>query len=554
MTTDVIRILLVEDSTADARLIEELLADVPTAQFTINRASNLKEALLRLADGGIDVVLLDLSLPDVQGLDTFIEARIQVPNVPLVVLSGLDDETLAMKAVQAGAQDYLVKGHVDGHLLVRSMRYAIERHHAEELRRKLFAADRQAAIGQLAAGVAHEISNPSAFIRVNLSAMREHMARLKRVFDSLRGYGSAAATIDPEAKREIEALCAENEVDFALSDMQDMLRDNLAGMDRIREITQALRAFGHLEPDRVVPVDMNELVREAAKIVQGELRPRAKLVLELNKVPRLPGDKDRLSQVVVNLLLNASQSISEGSPDTNTVTVRTSHEFDHVVLSVEDTGGGIPPENLERIFQPFFTTRARDKGTGLGLALCAEIARMHAGQIRVDSKQGRGSKFEVRLPVRNGLRPGLFELLADAQSRQRPKPRTRVLLVDDDGPTLAAYRRVLEPRHQVVTATGGAEALSAIERDPSFDAIVCDLVMSDADGASVYESIRTRWPELAKRVVFVTGATFTPRIKQFLSTVENHVLEKPISAEILLSMVDRLTDGLEAARPSVPPS
>ncbi|WP_410478098.1 ATP-binding protein [Myxococcus sp. MxC21-1] len=233
---------------------------------------------------------------------------------------------------------------------------------------------RLAAVGQLAAGVGHEINNPLAYIVSNLEHASEEADALARELDGTRDVGAR------------------------LKDVNQALRDALLGADRVRRIVQDLKMFSRPDDEKQGPVELHAVLDSAVKIAMGELRPRAKLVRDYGDVPRVEGNEARLAQVFLNLLINAAQALPEGQAESNEVRLVTRRGLDgRVVTEVRDTGSGISPELLGRIFDPFYTTKPVGVGTGLGLSLCHAYLTAMGGTIAVDSEAGRGSVFRVTL-------------------------------------------------------------------------------------------------------------------------------------------------------------
>lgn len=259
-------------------------------------------------------------------------------------------------------------------LLVRD----ITRHKTLEL--KLLQADRLAALGTLAAGVAHEVSNPLGYVSSNLQFISEELAEVRRALDG---------SIDPDRVRRTLEECVE-----ALDEARQ-------GTSRIRQVVGDLKMFARGEEADAGEslVDVRRVLEASISMAMPELKHRARLVRELGDVPPVYGNESRLGQVFVNLLLNAAQAITVGSPQENTVTVRAWTEGGRVVAEIRDTGVGIPRENLERIFDPFFSTKPVGVGTGLGLAICHGIVSGMQGEITVESTPGRGTAFRVLLPA-----------------------------------------------------------------------------------------------------------------------------------------------------------
>ncbi len=437
MQTPVTRVLLVEDNPGDAELLALMLAQAPGGPpFVSDHVDRLAAGLARLRRGDIDVVLLDLSLPDSQGLATFHRMKAEAPAVPIVVMSGLNDETLAVQAVHEGAQDYLVKGEVDGRLLARPLRYAIERKqteialeqtaaelsrsnarlHAlatserearlelqrahEELKRtqaQLIQSARLASLGQLVAGVAHEINNPLALVSNNLAILQRDTQALAGL---LRLYQEASAMLtahQPELQRRIEEQAAVIDLSYTLENLQEVLARSANGARRIHQIVQDLRHFARWDSaGEPVPIDLNAGVTATCRILQGRAeRQQVDLVVELAPLPQVLGHPLTINQVVLNLTTNALDACPAGGR----VTVRTAATSDGVELHVTDTGPGITPAIRDRIFDPFFTTKPPGQGSGLGLTISHGIVRDHGGRIDVESAPGNGAHFIVYLPV-----------------------------------------------------------------------------------------------------------------------------------------------------------
>ncbi|MFL5346572.1 MAG: MASE1 domain-containing protein [Hyalangium sp.] len=377
-----------------------------------------------------------------------------------------------------------------------------------ELRARLLAAERVAAVGTLAAGVGHEIQNPLAYLELNLDGAVRHL-----------GKGRTGA---------VEAL--------------SNLREAQEGAERIRRIVQDLRMFSREGGEERKPVELHEVTTPAIRMMRHMLHTRAQLVEDYEPVPRVLASESRLGQVLLNLLINAAQAIPEGEPERHVVRIHTRTAPDgRAEVEVSDTGRGILPEVLPHIFEPFFTTKSTEEGTGLGLSICQQIVRVHGGELLVRSEPGKGSVFTVLLPAAPGqaTRPA-------PQAREQPraaccqdvKRRGRILIVDDEPRLAQSLRMLLEPAHDVVTATSGQEALALVSSGQRFDVVVCDLQMPGTTGMDIYARLHEQSPELARRLVFMSGGAYTPAASHFLRSVPNQVLEKPVRPELLLATID----------------
>ncbi|MFH1811061.1 MAG: ATP-binding protein [Pseudomonadota bacterium] len=401
---------------------------------------------------------------------------------------------------------------------------------------RLAQADRLVSMGLLAAGVAHEINNPLAYVMYNTESLAEDIPRLAavagRCCEALRQTVGAAALADltgPEA-----ALLEPAQ----LQDIADRARQAFEGTERIKTISRGLGSFSRVERSERGPVDLRHAMASAITMARNEIRFRARLVQDLAPVPPLQASEGKLAQVFLNLLLNAAHAIPEGQVEANSIHVRTWDGDGKVFAEVRDSGRGIPAADLDHIFEPFFSTKGVGKGSGLGLAICRTIVGDLGGDIRVESQLGQGTRVVVGLPVEaqaTATRP-----LAVTSSAPQPGPagpRGRILVVDDEEAIRDTLRRVLGREHELVFASSGREGQDAIERDQDFDVILCDLMMADLTGMDLHRWLVQQHPTLARQVVFVTGGAFTPRAGAYLASVDNPRLSKPFDAATLRHLV-----------------
>jgi signal transduction histidine kinase len=361
-----IRALLIEDNPGDARLIREMLREAGAGQAVVElrQADRLSTGLDALSAGSVDVVLLDLSLPDSHGIGTFTSIHHAAPHVPIVVLSGLDDQDLAVRAVQEGAQDYLVKGGVDGTAILRSMRYAIERARLEAARRDL---ERQR--DEFFSSVSHDLRTPVAAIKAAITVV----------------LANEPASVPAPLHRLL------GNIDVAADELASLIEDLL-------EIAR-LQA-GRVELWRN-EVDVREIVDRAVRAVEPLLELRGqRLELAVPESAVIASvDAERLGRVLRNLLGNAQKYGREGG----IVGVRLCSDADEVSLTVTDDGPGIRTEDQERIFERFYRVKnsssAGPVGSGLGLAIARGLVDLHGGHLWVESTPGEGSAFRITLPL-----------------------------------------------------------------------------------------------------------------------------------------------------------
>jgi len=275
-----------------------------------------------------------------------------------------------------------------------------------QLQQHVLQTEKMAAIGQLAAGVAHEINNPMGFIHANLFQMAEYVSDLRRVLDEVDGMRKVAESGNPreiaEAAARLGSVSDELDVDFLLSDLAKAIRESQEGSERIRLIVRDLRDFSHRDTEERVLADLNQCLDSTANIVWPMMKHIVVLEREYEDLPAVRCYPMQLKQVFMNLLVNAFQAIEEkgeAEPAQGRILLRTIHRGDRVVVSVVDSGVGIAPADVDRIFSPFFTTKKVGAGTGLGLSTAYNIVQRHGGSLDVETEPGRGATFRLTLPV-----------------------------------------------------------------------------------------------------------------------------------------------------------
>ena len=422
----------------------------------------------------------------------------------------------------------------------------VTRRRAEQLELQvgLSQADRLASVGLLAAGVAHEINNPLTYLLANLREVCDELPRTARGLAALRlrldeGLGA-------EAARELLGPADRLPEPDRLHDMAELLRDALQGAVRVREIVGDLKTFSRVEPDRQVPVAINSVLEGVINMAYNQIRFRARLVKDYGRVPPVLASEGRLSQVFLNLLINATQALEEGEAEQNEIRVLTRAERGRVLVEVRDTGHGIPAAQLERVFDPFYTTKDRSEGSGLGLSICRNIIRACGGTIEIDSRPGEGTCVRVGFPQADA--PAATAAVGPALSRPAPQgPRGRLLVVDDEASVRLLLRRLLGTEHSVQCADSGAAARDLLQSGAEFDVILCDLMMPRLSGMDLHEWAALQQPAAARRMVFMTGGAFTTRARRFLERVPaGRVVEKPFEAADLCALLRRHVEASQA--------
>lgn len=364
-------------------------------------------------------------------------------------------------------------------------------HDLAEAEDRLTRAERLAAMGRMAAGIAHEINNPLAALMMTLSSMD----------DALAGHDRAEL-----ARCVADARLATEHIAHVVGDMKTWL-------------------YGDAQAPRQAN-DLALLITEAVRLTALEMNPVARVELALEPLPMVRGVRVRLSQVLINLLLNAAQAFPQPSA-ANVVRVTARSQGTGVHLEVQDTGRGIPPELLPHLFDPFFTTREGGGGSGLGLSMCERIIADHGGTLSVHSVPGEGSTFSIDLPCGTA---------AEAAS---PPGKVRLLLIDDDAAFARSMVRLLSTRCAVTVAVNGREGLAELTAPgAAWDVVLCDLMMPVMNGLQLHRELSAVAPHLAAELVFISGGATTAETAAFLSGLPNVQLQKPFEAQRLFELIE----------------
>ena len=365
MPDDQIRLLLIEDSPDDALLIQEAVTESARDRFRTEWVERLAEGLERLRDHPADVVLLDLSLPDSHGMETFSRVHQAAPDIPIVLLTNLEDEGMAVQAVQAGAQDYLMKSSANGPLLIRSILYALERQRLNdellERTQELERSNRD--LEQFAYAASHDLQEPLRMVRSYMELLTEDYAE----------------QLDAGARQYVA---------YAHD-----------GAVRMQELVQGLLAYSRVgsEAKPLEPVDTARLLQQVMHDLQQAIAASGATVVH-GELPEVEGDRTQLAQLFQNLVSNGLKFRGATTPQVN-VSCRRDH--DDWVFSVRDNGIGIAAADFNRVFDMFRRLHHRTEypGTGIGLAMCRKIVERHGGRIWLQSKLGNGSTFFFTLPA-----------------------------------------------------------------------------------------------------------------------------------------------------------
>ncbi len=509
-------LLVVEDNPGDARLLREMFNEQDSHNTELTHVVCMSDAEKHLAERKVDVILLDLGLPDAQGLEAVRRAHAAAPTIPLVVLTGLDDESLAVEALHEGAQDYLIKGRIDAHGLLRAMRYAIERKTLEDAgivsANQLLQAQKVESLGRLAGGIAHDFNN---------------------ILFAVHGYAELLsqdlASNDPDRLAPDRLLLNVNEISHAA--------------ERATALTGQLLAFSRRQIVTVNVLNINSAVARIEPMVRQLIGEDLRLVLKLDPgVGNIYADGGQIDQILVNLVVNARDAMPNGGSvtisSTNAAVDGATAERAEVIpgsyvcLTVSDTGIGMDHATLEHMFEPFFTTKPVGHGTGLGLATTYGIVQQAGGHISVDSEPGVGSVFRLYFPRVDGavdeqpLLPSAG-LVAGAG---------RVLVAEDDPAVREITTLFLERAgYDVLAVSDGVEAIATARISPPFDLLVTDIVMPNMSGTDLAEQMMNEFPQLG--VVLLSG--YSAETVEIRRATERGAtfLSKPVTSSQLLHAV-----------------
>lgn len=473
-TAERFEILLIEDNPADSDLVIEMLDSGSRKRHWVSVATRMDDAAKKLREQPFDLVLLDLRLPDATGLDAVRIVRDIATDVPLIVLTGIEDEFLALSCINGGAQDYLCKGDIHPHILRRSIDHAVTRARDAQLRAQLSAQLQQAqkmeALGTLAGGIAHDFNNSLAVILGNSEILIEDLPSDSEVHDNAREIRKAA-------------LLA-------------------------KELVGRILAFSRPHEPKKTAVKLQTVTDEAVKLLGPTIPKGIALTANIpDDLPPISADPAQVHQVIVNLCTNAMHAIGSRPGtiqiDGQTVSFAEGQGIPgtevsggtFVCLRVTDNGSGMDSATVSRAFEPFYTTKAVGKGSGLGLSIVHAIMKSHLGAATLKSELGMGTTFNLYFPVssEHWIQP---TIQTETQTRGAGK---HILFVDDDEALLYLVPRRL--RRMGFEVTAHLDARTAIEdfrsRPNAFDAVVSDYNMPSMNGSDLVRELHSIRPGVA---------------------------------------------------------
>ncbi len=550
-----LRILHLEDSDLDAELIEAELETLGH-RVAIERVMTRNEFAAAAVAGRHDLILADYVLPTFDGVSALGIARQQCPDTPFIFCSGTLGEEVAVEALKNGATDYVTKQRLDR--MSRTIVRALAETRAREDKRAAEAA-LQALNETLEARIAErtrELAEANAALQEQI-AERERVEEALRLAQRLEAVGQLTSGVAHDFNNLLTVIAGNIEfLERAVTDERskrrlDMMRGAAA---RGASLTAQLLAFSRRQRLEPTPVSLNTTVVSMRDLLQSSIGGAIQIetTLQDGLWPALV-DATQIELVILNLAINARDAMAVGGRltiETANVTVNgiparpeQPQPGEYVMISVSDTGTGMPPEVLARIFEPFFTTKETGKGSGLGLAQVFGFVKQSGGGLRVDTALGEGTSFKVYLPRVESAATLVAAPAIDCVRARPPGSRSVLLVVDDDeGVREVTATRLTEAGYAVREAASGLQALASLEGNPCVDLVVLDFAMPGMNGAEAAAELRKRWP--AMPVVFVTGFADTAALRQAGASGSDAVVLKPFRDGEL----ERKVAGVLAAR------
>ncbi|MBI5212317.1 MAG: response regulator [Nitrospirae bacterium] len=421
------KILVVDDEQPNLRFMSALML---ASGYKVDTASNGIEAIRKAKEISPDIILLDVMMPEMNGMEAcrIIKNDPETQHIPVIILTAHADKETKIQCLDAGANDFLSKPIDQIELVLRlrnlqqlkkmediKMRNELLKSNQDALERKnreledalndlktaqsrIIQQEKMASIGQLAAGIAHEINNPIGFIMSNLNTLQKYSMRMSEFMNDLLSSVEGMSGCETDSKAMLNRIAEQRrslKLDYIIDDIGNLIKESLDGADRMKHIVQDLKSFSRADATEHKLADINKGIDSTINIVWNELKYKTTLKKKYGDIPMTKCNLGQLNQVFMNLLVNAAQAIEKQGE----ITLKTWHDNGFIYVSISDTGSGIPEDRINRIFEPFFTTKEVGKGTGLGLSIAYDIVKKHKGEIIVESAVGKGTTFIIKIPV-----------------------------------------------------------------------------------------------------------------------------------------------------------
>ena len=532
-------VLIVEDEAIVAQDLRQTLAEQGFDAFAV--AASAEEAIATAASKRPDVVLMDIRIKGrTDGIAAAQELRERF-GTPIIFLTAHADARTLARAKSTEPSGYLLKPVKSSELKVsielalhkRGSQQRLERTAEDErlTRERLDSIERLASLACMAAGVAHQINNPLTVVLANAELVTRELER--------RRAGAAPAGVEASGDQE--------RLDETIQ-MQTELR---LAAQRIARIVANIQFFCQPSSPPSARADVRRAIERALRQTTTDLSGCARVIQDLRPVPKVKTSEAHLTEVMKQLLLNAGQAIEARPGAANEIRIHTRLAEDgSVLIEVADTGCGLSQEVQRRMFEPFFTTKPLGEGTGLGLSICHGIVTSAGGRLSLEARREGGAQVSVLLPSVDSASgqmpsvPRLGQLAARSPRLRLPsakrlaREQRRILMVDDEPMLLRSVRRLL-PEYELVCVESAKKALALLDAGRPFDLIVSDVMMPEMSGIDFYEELCARYPDEARRVVFVTGGALGHHVGSFLGSVPNMRLEKPFAAADLRRVIEQ---------------
>ncbi|MCK9523433.1 MAG: ATP-binding protein [Proteobacteria bacterium] len=540
--TDTPQVLIVDD--------EEMIRVLLTRALQVDNiaatcASNYKDALAALKTSIPDLLIVDKNLPDGSGLDVIDASRTMGFDGEVILITGYSDTESAIQAVNLGVFRYIRKpfdldalkvdvrraletGRLRRELDNRTnelektnedLRNALTKIQESEVRRAQ--SERLATIGSLAAGVAHEINNPLSLLAMTIPFATTELGAIFR---------DDAINAEPQKAAQ------------SLAKVHKLLQPTQEALELLLVLSSDLHSLGRKDPPTPQPTRILDVVNSALRIVRHQIKHKAQIDIQIPDDLSINGQPNRLVQVFINLFTNAGRAIPKGNPDDNRISVSGYLDDTAVVVEVQDSGVGIPKENLDNIFARFFTwsTSGEYEGSGIGLSIVKEVVSEHDGQINVVSEPGSGTAFYLRfpvLPMRKSHPP--LSAVTPTEDTQYVRTRRTILFVDGDTENLNDYQKSFGQMHTVLTAHSTDEATEIIgEQADIIDVVVCHMMGQQDAIPTLYADTIKHLAELKDRFVFIYASA-----ESLPATTDEHKhlhLQAPVRPATLLATIYRI--------------
>jgi len=529
------KILVVDDEKGVRESIRVILKDT----YDVVPIESGETAIDYLKKNEVDLVFLDIMMPGISGLEALkiIKASEQSPEVVIVTATRTVEN--AVEAMKYGAYEYVTKPFNIEEIKIIAQRGVQNRHMAIECAslKKQMDESKERFYRQLE----HKVSERTQELEETNAKLRETHEQLVRS-EKLASLGELVAGVAHELNNKLLPVLAYAQLLKEHDFPEDVMRyittiEKSAG--GASAVVSSLLNFARPSSERRDPVNLNNTMRDTLALLDYRLKASGvKVDVRLDKgMPLTMADEKQIAQVFLNLVNNAFQSMCDGG---GKLTVRSISKKKDMYFIISDTGCGIPKANLLKIFDPFFSTKGNG-GTGLGLSVSHGLIRAHDGEISVESKEGGGSTFKIRLPITKAESRG--EIAEGDIPSTGPSGKCRVLVAEDDPDCRSAVSDILSARHDVTAVNNGREAIKHLS-GADYDLVIIDCMMPGLNGFELYKWLLDNRAELRRKVVFMTGDIFVPEIKSFLETTGCPYITKPFSMEDFLRTIGSALTGV----------